>query len=198
MIHVFVDTETTGLGPFGDPPREDAIIEVGAAYREDGKIVTKSWFCNPGEKYFEKGRAVQALRINGNSMDNILSASDPFTVSRNLYNHLTAHIIKTRNMPLDPTVFWQNYTSGFEFHAFNIPFDKFFLSQDPWYMGQYVKWGVDVMDLSHDFFDLPSDYKIGLKRTMERLGIVPHGEPHRAVTDAISALQVFEAITKKP
>jgi inhibitor of KinA sporulation pathway (predicted exonuclease) len=50
------------------------------------------------------------------------------------------------------------------------------------------------MDVAHAFFDLPSDYKIGLKRSMERLGLKPIGEPHRAVTDAVSAMMVFESI----
>ena len=78
-------------------------------------------------------------------------------------------------------------------HSYNIPFDKPFLEKKPWNFGKY-QWGKDVMDLAHDFFDLPQDYKIGLKRTLERLRIVPIGEPHRAATDAVSAMMAYEVI----
>lgn len=38
MIHVFLDTETTGLGPFTSPERHDQIIEIAFIWKEKGKI----------------------------------------------------------------------------------------------------------------------------------------------------------------
>lgn len=60
MIHVFLDTETTGLGPFTSPAREDQIIEVAFIWREKGKIKAIQELCNPGKEY---------LRIASTALD---------------------------------------------------------------------------------------------------------------------------------
>ena len=173
-IDVFVDTETTGFGHVANPQREDAIVELGIAYRFRGKIEKIGWVCNPGKRFFENGRAAQAFSVNNISLDDIVAAPSDKVIS------------KTAKTLLDSL-------GNVVLHSYNIPFDKPFLEKKPWNFGKY-QWGKDVMDLAHDFFDLPQDYKIGLKRTLERLRIVPIGEPHRAATDAVSAMMAYEMI----
>jgi DNA polymerase III epsilon subunit-like protein len=173
-IDVFVDTETTGFGHVANPQREDAIVELGIAYRFRGKIEKIGWVCNPGKRFFENGRAAQAFSVNNISLDDIVAAPSDKVIS------------KTAKTLLDSL-------GNVVLHSYNIPFDKPFLEKKPWNFGKY-QWGKDVMDLAHDFFDLPQDYKIGLKRTLERLRIVPIGEPHRAATDAVSAMMAYEVI----
>ena len=172
-VHVFLDTETTGFGHMASPPREDAIIEVGVAYRLNGSIVKWGSICNPGERYFINGRASEALRINQISIDDIFQAPNSFTVSERLKSML-------------------NDLGEVVLHAYNIPFDKGFLDMEPWRLSSLFKWGEDVMDISFRYFQLPSGYKIGLAKTLERLGIMPDGTPHRADTDAVSALMAYE------
>ena len=173
-IDVCVDTETTGFGHVANPQREDAIVELGIAYRFRGKIEKIGWVCNPGKRFFENGRAAQAFSVNNISLDDIVAAPSDKVIS------------KTAKTLLDSL-------GNVVLHSYNIPFDKPFLEKKPWNFGKY-QWGKDVMDLAHDFFDLPQDYKIGLKRTLERLRIVPIGEPHRAATDAVSAMMAYEVI----
>ena len=173
-IDVFVDTETTGFGHVANPPRDDAIVEFGMAYRLNGEIEKIGWLCNPGKKFFGDGRAAEAFAVNNIQVgDIVLSLSDK-EVSRMAKDLLDS----LGNVVL---------------HSYNIPFDKPFLEKSPWNFGKY-QWGKDVMDLAHNFFDLPQDYKIGLKRTLERLRLEPIGEPHRAVTDAVSAMIAYERI----
>ena len=174
-IDVFVDTETTGFGHVANPPRDDAIVEIGVAYRQNGSVVRIGFLCNPGTKYYENGRAEQALSVNNIRIDDIIAASSDEIIS------------KAIRVLLDSL-------GGVVLHSYNIPFDRPFLDRDPWQFSGRYQWGEDVMDVAHAFFDLPSDYKIGLKRSMERLGLKPIGEPHRAVTDAVSAMMVFESI----
>ena len=174
-MHVFLDTETTGFGHMATPPREDAIIEIGVAYRLNGSIVKWGSICNPGERYFINGRASEALKVNRISIDDILQAPDSFTVSERLKSMLN---------DLDEVVL----------HAYNIPFDRGFLDMKPWLLSRLFRWGEDVMDLSFRYFKLPVGYRIGLARTLERLGIMPDGTPHRADTDAVSALMAYEKI----
>ena len=173
-IDVFVDTETTGFGHVANPQREDAIVELGIAYRFRGKIEKIGWISNPGKQFYENGRAAQAFSVNNISLDDIVAAPSDKVIS------------KTAKTLLDSL-------GNVVLHSYNIPFDKPFLEKKPWNFGKY-QWGKDVMDLAHDFFDLPQDYKIGLKRTLERLRIVPIGEPHRAATDAVSAMMAYEVI----
>ena len=171
--HIFIDTETTGLGPFANPRREDAIVEVGIAYRINGRIERWGSLCNPGEKYFRNGRAEEALRVNQISLQDIADAPDSRTASMGLRSALKS-------------------IGEVELHAYNIPFDKAFLDLEPWNISMDFTWGEDVMDLSFNYFQLPQGYKIGLARTLERLGIRPDGDPHRAATDAVSALMAYE------
>lgn len=174
-VHVFVDTETTGFGHVANPPRDDAVVELGMAYRLNGDIEKIGWLCNPGKEYYANGRADGAFAVNQISIQEVELALPDTEVS------------KMANDLLD--------TLGeVVLHSYNIPFDKSFLEKYPWSFDKY-QWGQDVMDIAHRFFDLPWDYKIGLKRTLERLGLQPIGEPHRAVTDAVSALLAAEEMS---
>ena len=174
-IDVFVDTETTGFGHVANPQREDAIVELGIAYRLGEKVEKIGWICNPGKRFFENGRAAQAFSVNNISIDDIVASPSDEAIS------------KTAKDLLDSL-------GDVVLHSYNIPFDKPFLDKKPWQFSEKYKWGEDVMDAAHDFFDLPWDYKIGLKRTLERLGLKPIGEPHRAATDAVSAMMAYEKI----
>ena len=176
-VHVFVDTETTGFGHVADPPRDDAIVEFGMAYRLNGEIEKIGWLCNPGKRYYANGRASGALstsQITEDEIEQALSDKEVSRMARDLLDSLGNVVL----------------------HSYNIPFDRPFLEKPPWSFNKY-QWGDDVMDVAHHFFDLPWDYKIGLKRTLERLGLQPIGEPHRAVTDAVSAMMAYEFIKNK-
>ena len=133
------------------------------------------WLCNPGKKFFGDGRAAEAFAVNNIQVDDIvLSLSDKEVsgMAKDLLDSIGNVVL----------------------HSYNVPFDKSFLDRKPWQFSNKYQWGEDVMDVAHAFFDLPWDYKIGLKRSMERLRLKPIGEPHRAVTDAVSAMMVFERI----
>ena len=174
-VHVFIDTETTGLGHRSNPPREDAIVEVGIAYRINGNI--KSWgaICNPGKKYYAYGRAKEAFAINNINEDEILNAKDSATIAKEL------------NLKL-------NEPGSILLHAYNIPFDKPFLLREPWNLE--ANWGIDVMKMAHSYFKLPVNYGIRLETVLAKLNIVPDGKPHRAETDAKSTLLAYEAMIK--
>ena len=176
--HVFLDTETTGFGKFANRPREDAIVEVGFAYRIDGAVRKWDSMCNPGRQYLDNNRAAEALAVSHIDLTEIMFAQPAVKVSTQLNEALMA-----AGEPEDLVL-----------HAYNIPFDRYFLGLNPWTVGKEYQWGEDVMDMAHNFFQLPAEYKIGLKRSLERLGLNPDGEPHRAVTDAVSAMMVYEAI----
>ncbi len=174
-VHVFIDTETTGLGHRATPPREDAIVEVGIAYRINGNI--KSWgaICNPGKKYYADGRAKEAFAINNMKEDEILNAKDSTTIAGEL------------NLKL-------NEPGPILLHAYNIPFDKPFLLREPWNLE--ADWGIDVMKMAHSYFKLPVNYGIRLDTVLAKLNIVPDGISHRAETDAKSTLLAYEAMIK--
>ena len=180
--HIFLDTETTGLGLFANPVREDAIIEVGLACRMDNDIYTWGSICRPPKKYFEKGRADEAMKVNCITLEEIKEAPGIYDVSTELHRKIS-HI---SHLPMVDR-------GNIMLHSYNIPFDRTFLSKRPWLLGE-LTWGEDVMDLAFNHFQLPAGNKIGLARTLERLGIKPEGKPHRAVTDAVSAMLAYEKI----
>jgi DNA polymerase III alpha subunit (gram-positive type) len=175
QVHVFIDTETTGLGHRSNPPREDAIVEVGIAYRINGNI--KSWgaICNPGEKYYAYGRAKEAFAVNNIKEDEILNAEDSATIANELKLRL-------------------NEAWPIQLHAYNIPFDKPFLIKEPWNLE--ADWGIDVMNMAHAYFKLPANSRIRLETVLKNLNIVPDGTPHRAETDARTTLLAYEAMLK--
>ena len=185
-LHIFIDTETTGLGHVANPPRDDAIIEIGIAYRNiNNSIIRKSWLCNPGEKYFKDGYADEALSVSHISKEDILAARSPYEVRKDIKDY-------TIRIDKHTATFLFGKVTAPIFHAYNIPFDSVFLEKDPWSF--HLTWGIDIMDLSRDYFGLPSSYRIRLSTSMNKLGIALDGEPHRASTDAVSAMLVYEAI----
>lgn len=58
-------------------------------------------------------------------------------------------------------------------------------------VGELQRYGIDSLIV----VDSGPEFKFA--RTLERLGIKPQGKPHRAVTDALSAMLVYEAIKGK-
>jgi len=175
LVHVFIDTETTGLGHRSNPPREDAIVEVGIAYRINGHI--KSWgaICNPGKKYYADGRAKEAFAVNNIKEDEILNAEDSTAIANELKIKLTE-------------------AGPILLHAYNIPFDKPFLEKEPWSLE--ANWGIDIMKMAHSYFKLPVNHRIRLETVLKSLNIVPDGIPHRAETDARTTLLAYEAMMK--
>ncbi len=179
-LHVFIDTETTGLGHVAKPPRDDRIIELGIAYRDNHNlIVRRSFLCNPGPEYFKDGYSDEAISVSNIGKKDILAAMPDYEVVMDVSN-------------LFDTL---NKQSNLIFHAYNIPFDSVFLKKEPWNFD--LNWGIDVMNMAHDFFNLPDDWRISLRRSLELLNIIPQGQPHRADTDAVSTLMLYEEIEKE-
>jgi DNA polymerase III epsilon subunit-like protein len=118
-IIVVVDTETTGLGRFdGRGARPDAVVQVGLAWRPKGEGV-QVWerVCNPGPKFVEGGRADEALKISGLTLEQVLSAPSAESIGRELRSVL-ARIRRSEG--------------EVDLRAFNVEFDKVFLSVEPW------------------------------------------------------------------
>ena len=159
-LHIFIDTETTGLGHVATPQRDDAIIEIGIAYRDRHNFIRKkSYICNPGPEYFKNGHSDEALSVSKIDVGDILAAKPDYDVAidaRNLFNTLRQY-------------------QKLVFHAYNMPFDSVFLQKDPWNFD--LTWGSDVMNMAHDFFNLPDDWRISLRRSLELLDIIPQGQP---------------------
>jgi DNA polymerase III epsilon subunit-like protein len=116
---IFVDTETTGLGVHGNPPREDGVLEVGLAWEEDGLLRSWQCRCNPGDHPWKDGRADQALQVNGITAAEIAQAPSVTTVAA--YARTTIRRIAKGGM--------------FTLVAFNAPFDRSFLETPDWALG---------------------------------------------------------------
>lgn len=180
LIHVFIDTETTGLGHADwHEEREDAIVEIGIAIRIDGELYSRSWLCNPGEKYFENGRADYALSVSHIPINAIMNAARDTEVALKVKGFLAdlLHPLTNRPIPL--------------FHSYNIAFDRPFLEKSPWNF-EY-KWGEDPMIMARDILNGKEGKYPKLDDAMHSFGISRKGNAHRAESDAIAALEVFEA-----
>lgn len=175
MIHVFLDTETTGLGPFTSPAREDQIIEVAFIWREKGKIKAIQELCNPGKEYLRI--ASTALDIQGRTIKDVLAFQDINTAAEKVKKQLSG---------LDNPVY----------HSWNIPFDKYFLEQEPWHL--MGTWGEDPMimasrDMGYSYdrialWKAVNFYDIGMDETIQF---------HHALSDAYLAMRVWEEINKR-
>lgn len=181
---VAIDTETTGKGHHEKPPRRDAILQVGLAYRNPGgQVVT--WFecCNPGPEYLKPGFADEALRVNELTRDQILKSPPPKEVADRLRAKLQ-EIAKEVGVPL-------------QLLAYNRDFDQPFLTVKPWEVPSDL-WGPCVMLSATEYLDGPDARWVGLAKAMQRLRIDWPGRAHNAATDSHAALLVWEEINKSP
>lgn len=184
MPVVVLDTETTGLGHIGKPQREDAIIQVGYAYRKaDGTVERWAEVCNPGSEYFAGGRADIALRINNITMEQVQAARLDAEVAEELRRRLGDIAIETGEQV--------------DLRAFNRNFDAPFLRKAPWGLvdGHLRAWGPCVMLAAQNHLDGPYGKWPKLEEAVRRLGIAwPEGPAHHAGVDSHAALLVHEAI----
>ena len=179
-LHIFLDTETTGLGHVAKYEiREDAVIEIGLAFRLDGDIYSRSWLCNPGEKYFQNGRADEALSVSKIPMDAIMNAPSATEVAVHVKGFLANLHYPLTNRPIPL------------FHSYNIAFDRPFLEKSPWNF-EY-KWGENPMLLAADIINPESGRWPRLEDAMHFFNINREGNAHSALSDAIAALKVHEA-----
>lgn len=175
MPLIVIDVETTGLGHKSCPPRPDAVVQVGMAWREANGVKTWSQYCHPGEQYLKSGRAQAALDVNGITPE-ILQAAQP-----------AAFVAEQ---------FWQKVfqieSSGdaVQFRAYNKAFDAPFLAAEPWRVPEN-RWGDCIMldAQSHlQSFRWPK-----LDAAVRSMGIDwPKGPAHDAAVDAHAALLVHE------
>ena len=178
---VAVDTETTGLGQNGRPPRPDGIVQIGYAWRNPrGKVVRWHATCNPGESYLRGGRAMEALRVNGLRLDTILAAPPARAVAAEFRERLDA--IEDES------------GKTLELRAFNRSFDEPFLRSSPWSIPA-ERWGSCLMVAAQNHLGLSRWPKLGY--ALSALGMPPPpGRSHTAEVDAHAALLVHEAISR--
>ena len=172
MIHVFCDTETTGLGPFGKPERKDQIIEVAFIWREGREIKYIQELFNPGLQYLVK--AQEALKIQGRTLTEVFE----YKPIDKAYSTLVGQL---------------PYLHDEVYHSWNIPFDRFFLEQDPFHF--ILEWGEDPMVLASRYMGYSYD-RIALWKAAEYFEIkMPENYRwHTALADAYMAMRIWEAM----
>lgn len=174
MNHIFIDTETTGLGP--QAGRRDQIIEIAFVWNQNGKINTIQEFANPGPCYLID--CDEALNIQGRTILDVLKFQDISRAARKVKQSL------------------DEIPGSKIFHSWNIPFDKFFVEQDPWNLN--LEWGDDPMILASRYMGYSYD-RIALWKAVNFFEIeMPEKfHFHSALADAYMAMKVYEAIGKK-
>lgn len=171
MIHIFLDTETTGLGPFGTPGRHDQIIEVAMIWEVNGKLQYIQEFANPGMEYLRDSS--EALMLQGRTIIDVLAYQD---IS------IAATLVRAKIRDIKA-----------EFHAWNIPFDRYFLEQGPWNLN--LNWGEDPMVLASRYMGYSYD-RIALRKASRYFQIrMPESYRfHNALADAYMAMKIYEAM----
>ncbi len=178
MPNVFIDVETTGFGHTARPPREDAVIQVGLAWRDsENNVRTWSRYCNPGLRYFENGRAFSALKVNGITQDVLASAPGVDAVAGDFWK----------------TVYGLEASGDMaRFFSYNVAFDAPFLPAKPRNVTAH-RFGEGVMLKAQDFLDYHKWPK--LEEAVRVLGLMwPPGRAHDAAVDAHAALLIHERI----
>ena len=172
MNHIFIDTETTGLGP--QAGRRDQIIEIAFVWNNNGKINTIQEFANPGAEYLHD--CDEALSIQGRTLEEVISFQDIEKASKKVKNAID-------KIPGKKT-----------FHSWNIPFDKYFVEQEPWNLN--LNWGDDPMVMASRYMGYSYD-RIALWKAVNYFGIeMPENfHLHSALSDAWMALKIYEEIT---
>ena len=177
--HIFLDTETTGLGQFSQERRKDQIIEIAFIWKQGDRYQTIQEKCNPGIEYLKN--ADEALRVQKRTLAEVISFPPIEKVASN---------VKNRIMKLTE--------NEVEFHAWNIPFDKFFVEQEPWNLK--LNWGEDPMVLASR--DMGFNYdRIALWKEVKHYTIqsqeILQGNVsgfHSALYDAYMAMLIYEKI----
>lgn len=172
--YVVVDTETTGLGHIARPPREDAILQVAFAWRENGIIRTMSQTSRPDARFLADDRASVALRIQGRTLADV-AASDasPLVAAR------TRRLYEALGKP--------------ELRAYNVAFDQPFLQAHPWSF--VASWGPCIMLQAAEAINGPDGKWPKLVEACRALGIPTGGHrAHDAAGDAVMALLVQERL----
>ena len=179
---VVVDTETTGFGHVARPPREDAIVQIGLAYRaSDGRIRTWSEYCNPGPAFMRPGWSDAAFEKTRISRSQILNSPPAAKVATNLRSRLKA--------------IQDEFRRPLQLRAYNRDFDQPFLAAAPWSIPPSL-WGPCIMIETTRHLDGQDARWVGLNTAMLRLNLEWPGPAHRADTDAQAALLVLEAISQ--
>lgn len=183
-IVVAVDTETTGLGHVGRPPRPDGVVQIGLSWRL-GRGPVRTWWktCNPGSKYLEGGRAREALEVNRLTETEVMKAPSAREVAGNVRDVLAVIAAKTGR--------------AVELRAYNRDFDAGFLSPAPWQLNG-ARWGPCVMKAAAVHVGGPYGRWLRLPDAVAALGIEwPEGPAHNAGTDSHAALLVDEVVTPR-
>lgn len=176
---VAVDTETTGLGEFDRGGRRpDAVVQIGAAWRDNnGKVVVWERVCNPGREFMEGGRATEALALSGLTVPEVLKAEGAAKVARDFRSLLSK--IRTAH-------------GSIEICAFNVEFDRAFLSVSPWNLK--AGWGPCLMIEAARFLGYDTA-RVSLSKAADLIGVPVQGRPHTAGSDARTALLLHERVT---
>ncbi|GEM_PF-4360778 len=178
MPLIVLDVETTGLGHKSYPPRDDAVVQIGMAWRAaEGAVKTWSQYCHPGEQYLHGGRAQAALNINGISADILNTAQPAQSVAEQFWNQVFR--IEAQGDLV-------------QFRAYNKAFDAPFLASDPWNVPD-ERWGDCIMLDAKDHLQTSRWPK--LDAAVRSMGLEwPTGKAHDAAVDAHAALLVHEKI----
>jgi len=168
-MRVVIDTETTGFGHMGRPPRVDAIVQVGIAWRDPrGALMTWESLCNPGAWYLDEADP-KALEVNGLTREQLEAAPD------------------IRDVSLKLRLLLESFGT-LKLHSYNMAFDRPFLSAGPWYVEEEL-WGECIMLKATQ----GNERWPKLKVAAERAGINLEGRRlHSAGEDAAIALEVME------
>ena len=177
MPLIVLDVETTGLGHKSYPPRLDAVVQIGMAWRAaDGEVKTWSQYCHPGDQYPRGGRAQAALDINGITADILQAAQPAAFVAEQFWNQIFR---------------FESQGDLVQFRAYNKAFDAPFLAADPWNVPD-ERWGDCIM---LDAANKLNARWLKLQKATATLQIDwPDGKAHDAATDAHAALLVHEKI----
>ena len=174
MTLIVVDVETTGLGHCGYPKRQDGVVQMGMAWRDPVGIQRWSSYCNPGEEYFIGGRADEAFRINGLSVEHVQKAKPAHHIAKAFWDKVKQ---------IDPT------EKKACFKSYNRKFDQPFLDAEPWNIPD-ERWGDCIM--------LDAAAKLNarwlkLQKAAASFQIPwPDGKAHDAAVDAHAALLIHE------
>lgn len=179
-----VDVETTGFGHVAKPPRDDRVVQVGLAYRgTDGEIRTWDSVCNPGEAYLAGGRADEALKINGLTVEDVLSAPPAKEVAAEFWEEVEAAE--------------RDRDALAEFRAFNVDFDRPFLSRSPWRVPDR-RWGPCIMKRAAVYLDGADGKWPKLEEAAYMVGLEwPEGGAHDAGVDAQVAMRVDQVLRQR-
>lgn len=178
-LTVVLDTETTGLGHVRR--REDGVVQVAAAHRDPrtGAVEVWSAVCDPGQRFYQDGRAALAFEKNGLTPEAVARAPPAAEVAGALRGRLRA--LAGAHGPLD-------------LRAYNVQFDRPFLEASPWGLAAEHAWGPCLMLAAHARLD-PRGKWPRLREACDRLGVAwPGAREHDAGADAHAALLLHEAL----